>query len=126
MFGCKSVRSLLPLAHSLYENKQQISEQQVVEMHNFPYRYMLGSLMYLSTWTRPDIATDISMLAKFKTNPAPAHWKAMKDLQRYRDVTTHYGLWLPSTHVTEDVYARSDAVKARDHTQRCLLFGLEV
>lgn len=124
--GYKSVRSPLPLAHPLYEKKKPLSKQQIVEVQKIHYRPILGSLLYFSTWTCPDIAIAVSMLTKSQTDPALAYWKAMKHLLRYLACTTHYGFWLPSTHGTVDVQAWSDADWAPDHTQRRLRSGLLV
>ena len=40
-------------------------------MFNCPFRSVLGGLLYLSTRTRPDIATAVSMMAKFQAAPRP-------------------------------------------------------
>src|SRR6202000_1363081 len=43
----------------------------------------VGSLMYLATQTRPDIAHTVRVLARFNSNPGEAHWRAVKHLFRY-------------------------------------------
>ena len=47
-------------------------------MDAFSYINAVGSLMYLATMTRPDIAYVTSVLAHFNCNPGMAHWKAVK------------------------------------------------
>ncbi|KAF7773598.1 hypothetical protein Agabi119p4_5765 [Agaricus bisporus var. burnettii] len=42
--------------------------------------------------TRPDIAYAVSYLGRFNSNPAPAHWLAVKHLFRYLIGTMHYKL----------------------------------
>ena len=61
-------------------------------MHAVPYNSILGALLYLSTRTRPDMATVVSMLRKFESAPAPRHWNAMKHVLRYLRGTMEYGL----------------------------------
>ena len=35
------------------------------------YQQMVGSFMYLNSWTRPDIAFAVSQCARFMSNPGP-------------------------------------------------------
>ena len=39
--------------------------------------------MYVVVATRPDIAYAVSYLARFMSNPGPAHWEAVKRVIRY-------------------------------------------
>jgi len=38
------------------------------------YRQLIGSLIQLATWTRPDISYSVSILSLFFSNPAQTHW----------------------------------------------------
>ena len=42
------------------------------------YQSVVGSLMYLATCTRPDIAFAVGMLARFSSKPKRSHWTAAK------------------------------------------------
>ena len=53
---------------------------------------MLGSIMYLSTCTRPDMTYAVSTLAQFSINPTPEHFGALKYLFGYVKYTTSKGL----------------------------------
>lgn len=61
------------------------------------YSRIIGSLMYLMSCTRPDIAYSISMLSRFTSNPGEDHWKAIIRVLRYlrgtRDFGLHYGIY---------------------------------
>lgn len=66
------------------------------EMADVPYRSLVGSLMYLAVYTRPDL-TDLSMaisaLSRFcQKNPQPVNWKAAKRVLRYVKGTVGDGL----------------------------------
>ena len=52
----------------------------------------MGSLLYLATWTRPDIACAVGQLSRFMTSPGPAHWTAAKHVLRYLRGTAALGL----------------------------------
>jgi hypothetical protein len=61
---------------------------------NFDYRGLIGSLLYISICSRPDIANSVSKLAKFVANPGPVHVKAAKRVLRYlqgtKGMSLHY------------------------------------
>lgn len=85
-------------------------------MQTVPYSSVLGSLLHLNTRTRPDLATAISMLGKFQSDPAPRHWKALKDVLRYLKDTLDFGLHYHGNYM--DFEAWSDADWARDQDKR--------
>jgi len=64
-------------------------------MAKVPYREAIGSLMYTSVATRPDISFTVSTLSQFLENPGEAHWEAVKRVFRYlagmRDLALTYG-----------------------------------
>jgi len=68
------------------------------EMRFIPYLAAVGSLQYLATMTRPDIAYAVSYLGRFNHNPHPKHWTAVKHLLCY----------LKSTSTDKLVYIKSD------------------
>ena len=47
------------------------------------YHQMIGSLMFLAQYTRPDIAYAISSLSQFNKDPSIHHIRAVKHLMRY-------------------------------------------
>ncbi|SCZ99872.1 BZ3500_MvSof-1268-A1-R1_C105g00581 [Microbotryum saponariae] len=63
------------------------------------YLQAIGSLLYISLGTRPDIAFAVSYLARFANNPGRRHWIAVKHILRY----------LRATYRNELVYARGQA-----------------
>ncbi|POM60455.1 polyprotein [Phytophthora palmivora] len=46
-------------------------------------RETIGSLLWLSTCTRPDITMAVNYLARFVSSPTTAHWTAVKRVLRY-------------------------------------------
>ena len=51
------------------------------------YRELLGKLTYLASWTRPDISTIVSMLARHQNEPHAIHWKALVHVLVYCKMT---------------------------------------
>jgi hypothetical protein len=56
------------------------------------FRGMVGSLLYLASWTRPDIAFSVSELSRFVSNPGKPHLEAAKRVFRYLRKTINLGL----------------------------------
>ena len=117
MRNCKPTRSPLPLSHILYEARSEPAETESEQMKFIPYNSTLGSLLFLSTRTRPDIAAAVSMLGKFASQPCMRHWNAMKYLLRYLKGTADYGLKFTKNSGSV-LKAWSDADWARDQDKR--------
>lgn len=56
------------------------------------YRIIVGSLLYLACWTRPDIAFAVSELSRFVSDPGSVHMQAAKRVLRYLKGTKDLGL----------------------------------
>ena len=56
------------------------------------YQSAVGSLLYLSIVTRPDITYAVSNVAKFCAKPMKQHWVAVKRIFHYLKGTQKYGL----------------------------------
>jgi hypothetical protein len=71
------------------------SPQEAARMEKAPYREAIGSLMYASIATRPDISFAVATLSQFLDNPGEIHWEAVKRIIRYlsgtRDFVLTYG-----------------------------------
>lgn len=50
---------------------------------NVPFREAVGSLMYLVTGSRPDIAYAVGVVSRYLENPLEIHWNAIKRIFRY-------------------------------------------
>ena len=72
------------------------------------YRQLVGSLMYATTGTRPDLAFVVSLLGRFSNNPLQPHWDAAVDVLRYIKGSLDVGLtYKPGTSL--QLRGRSDA-----------------
>ena len=77
MEGCKSVSTPFDLGCQLDSSQQLVSNDDRGEMVDIPYRSAIGSVMYLATCARPDIAAAVSKLSKFSQNLEVAHWEGV-------------------------------------------------
>ena len=84
------------------------------EIHEIKkYQSLLGSLMYLSICTRPDISFSVSLLSKFISRPSIKHHDLLMNLLDYISKTIHLNLIL-SPRDSVDIRAYSDSDWASD------------
>ena len=81
------------------------------------YQSAVGSLLYLSTRTRPDIAHAVGNVARFCSQPTKQHWNAVKHIMRYLKGTSDYGLLYQKEEAT-NLIGYSDADWAGDLDDR--------
>jgi hypothetical protein len=60
------------------------------------YRSMIGSFLYVTTSSRPDVKQDICMVARFQAAPKESHVQVVKIIFRYLKGIIDLGLWYPS------------------------------
>jgi len=78
-------------------------------MKSRPYRELVGSLLYLSVCTRPDITQAVSVLTRYVANPGEQHWIAAKKVLRYLKGTIDVGLSYGLEHETTRLFAYADS-----------------
>ena len=94
-YGCHNERPLsLPMGTNVRLSTDQCPKttEEIAAMWNIPYRRAVGSLMYASLGTCPDITFAITCLSKYLQNPGPAHWEAVRNVLRYLKATHDH--WL--------------------------------
>ena len=69
-----------PLDPNIKLSKDQFpnSYEEKKAMTKFPYWQAIGSLMWATVATRPDIAFAVSVLLQFLENPGRIHWETVK------------------------------------------------
>ena len=70
---------------------KKVTPQQKIQLEQ-ELRSYVGSLLWLSQGTRPDLATITNILAKHQNNPSPAHVNAAKFAIKYLKGTKEYGI----------------------------------
>jgi len=86
------------------------------------YQSAVGSLLYLLTGMRPNIAFAVSNVAKFSSNPTSKHWKAVKRILRYLKGTAGLGLLYLASN-TDELHGYSDSDWAGDLDDRKSISG---
>jgi KUP system potassium uptake protein len=63
------------------------------EKSQVDYRGLVGSLQWLATTCRPDIAFCVSQLARVQARPGPRHWAMALNVAKYLEQTAEQGIW---------------------------------
>lgn len=112
MSDCKPVLTPVDPASNLVKSENELSDFDANR-----YQSAVGSLLYLSTKTRPDIAFAVNNVARFCASPSQQHWTAVKRIFRYLKGTSDNGL-LYTKCQPNSVVGYSDADWAGDHNDR--------
>jgi hypothetical protein len=90
------------------------STEQFAAMRNIPYLEAVGSLIYASLGTRPDISFAVQTVSRFASKPGLPHWEAVKRIFRYLKGTKD--LWLGYGGKRRELqgYADADGNMAED------------
>jgi hypothetical protein len=90
MQDCKPVSTPIDPNHRLIATSDEDDKADATA-----YQQIIGSLMYLVTATRPDLAYTITHLSQFNSNPSTAHMSAAKRVLRYLQKTKEKSLLFP-------------------------------
>jgi len=88
--------------------------EEFTHMRNVPYHEAVGSLMYASLGTHPDITYTVQSILRFSKNPGIVHWDAVKRIFHYLKGTKD--LWLSYGGKGKELtgYADADGNMAED------------
>ena len=103
-------------ANTPADSNLQLTSNTEATNTSYPYRQLIGSLIYLSMGTRPDICWVVSKLSQYLDKPSDEHITAAKRVLRYLKKTKHYSLtFSPSP---DPLHGYSDADWGGDHADR--------
>eukprot|EP00961_Rhodomonas_salina_P050151 673671-Rhodomonas_salina.2 len=97
-------------------------EEPEVQLHSF-YRAIVGSLIWMAIWTRPDISQAVGYLARFLAKPTTAAVNAAKRVFAYLKATPNYSIQFNAAGAVdrapdELLYAYTDSSDADCPTTR--------
>ena len=82
----------LPVRIVLDQNMSPKTDCEKRQMHDKPYRPVLGSVMWGQLATCPDLSFTVSLLSRFQANPGIEHWDALMHVIGYIKNTIDYGV----------------------------------
>ena len=74
-----------------------------LQVATFKYRELIGTLLWISNGTRPDIVFVVNTLAKFTCKPGLVHWKATLRILGYLHATKNYCNRYAQHHFQESI-----------------------
>ncbi|UYV71448.1 hypothetical protein LAZ67_8003257 [Cordylochernes scorpioides] len=107
------------------DSNSKLTKISSIEGENEPvkkveYQSLIGSLIYLSVSTRPDIAYAVSALGQFSNDPRRQHWNAAKRVLRYLKGTSCLRITYRKSNEALHGYADADwggnLVDRKSHT----------
>src|ERR1700678_874687 len=103
----KLISTPMDLSIQLTSTQSPSTTEEIGAMRNVPYHEAVGSLMYATLGTRPDICFAVQTVSGFNSKPGLAHWEAVKRIFRYLKGTRE--LWLSYGEVTKELVGYADA-----------------
>ncbi|KDR64888.1 hypothetical protein GALMADRAFT_82558 [Galerina marginata CBS 339.88] len=91
----------------LTSDQSPSTTQEFARMRDIPYHEAVGSLMYASLGTRPDITYAVQAVSRFASKPGIAHWDAVKRIFRYLNGSKN--LWLSYGGQRKELVGFADA-----------------
>jgi hypothetical protein len=82
----------LPPGYQVRAAKSPLSPEDTLFMRDKPFRPILGTIVWGSSGTRPDLAYACCVLGHVQSNPAPEHWDLLISVLRYIKGTLTYGI----------------------------------
>jgi hypothetical protein len=93
----------IPLGIKLEPNNDQSDPKDIQK-----FQQEVGSLMYFTTKTRPDLAYPIGLVARYMSNPGLQHQKLLEKIWKYLGSTPYYGLNYQSDALEVQGYCDAD------------------
>ena len=94
------------------------------ETVSHPFRELVGSLMWLATQTRPDIANAVRAVARYCASPKEVHWNAAIGILGYVKRTSSFGITFQrGSYAGLDMQVYADADYASKATDRRSVSG---
>ena len=116
---CNPTSTPMEAGLQLSKSDSPQNEEEKKEMHDVPFRELVGSLLWTSLVCHPEITQAVCQVARFNANPGRRHWEAAKRILKYLKGRKDSGLVLGGEpeHALE-ITAYSDASWAEDRDDR--------
>ena len=79
-----------PIKSDYYKQLELSQSEPIVQ--DFPYRELVGALLFIMVCTRPDIAFAVSCLSQYFSSPRALHWETALRCLAYLKQTSSFGL----------------------------------
>lgn len=106
--------SVIPIPTSAHIDLRAASDADHAAASHLPYRMLTGSLQYLATMTRPDIAYAVNKMSSYNSKWSERHYELCKTILRYVAGTRSYGLRMGGSDETLKGICDADYAGCKD------------
>ena len=100
-----------------YDANTQLKKNLGEPIAQSEYAQIIGSLMHLMNFSRPDIAYAVCRLSRYTHSPNRDHWTAIDRLMRYLRGTMNYGILYSGFPVVLEGYSDANWISDLDETK---------
>ncbi|XP_054717308.1 uncharacterized protein LOC129226705 [Uloborus diversus] len=118
MEDCKEASTPIAPNQIITKEMWPQTDEERKSMEKVPYREAIGSLLYASQGTRPDICHAVGVLSRFSNDPGQAHWSCVKRIFRYLKGTINKKLHFFESSPSPELEGFSDSDWAGDKDDR--------
>ncbi|CAH9068398.1 unnamed protein product [Cuscuta epithymum] len=97
-----------------YDSSTHLKKHRGDPEAQYEYAQIIGSLLHLMNYTRPDIAYAVGRLSRYTHNPSGDHWTALRRLLRYLRGTMNYGIFYRGLPAVLEGYSDANWVSDSD------------
>ena len=108
LLGRHSLAAGKPRGVPMPQGTKLTKDGELLDTSKFRYSELIGSLLYLSVCTRPDISQAVGALARYMAAPTVEHWQAALGVVRYLAGTGGLGITFGGSEVTLEGYCDAD------------------
>ena len=92
------------------------------ETESWPFRELVGGLIWLAISTRPDISNAVRSVARYSSAPKAVHWKSVLGILAYANGTCGFGITYHQRGTTVDISV--EVFADADYASRATAGGL--
>ena len=93
------------------------------QLSNNLYRSAIGSLLYLSNYTRPDITVAVSIISRKVSCPTQQDWNEVKRILKYLIGTLNLKFCVAAKYLKLIGYANADWLKQHKNFYGCKCYS---
>ncbi|CAN0838583.1 Retrovirus-related Pol polyprotein from transposon TNT 1-94 [Linum grandiflorum] len=104
----------LSTASTPFDSNSHLEKNQGEPIDQSKYARIIGSLMFLTNCTRPDVSFAVNRLSRYTSNPNEEHWTALYRVLRYLKGTSSRGLRYSGHPSVIEGYCDANWVTSKD------------
>ena len=100
-----------------YDSNSKLVKNRGDPVNQNQYAQVIGSLLHLMNFSRPDIAYAVGRLSRYTHNPSQDHWQALARLMKYLKGTMNYRIVYSGFPAVLEGYSDANWISDSDETK---------